>query len=472
MQIQIKKDPTLQLPEIKQPMVNPGSEEDDEMNRSNERIQTKIDGIVTPLIRFNESVLDFTQVLSFVLYTNPIPEVELVFEDTFGIIQNWDQGSPDNILQVQILPPFDNAYKKINLVFYVKYMKSLDNIITLKAIYNPKGMMGDIIRAYGKITTYELFDKITDELQLGLASNIDWTNDARWIYAPHMTYEDLMNQEIRYGGDNPHQLLTYWIDFWNYINIVDVVERYTAIDKSEELNMWISDNRYLKTDEGDDPHPEEVEAMITNHPTFKGSPVYASSYVPINDVNKNVHMGTDKVGEFYNMTTNKTNTLFIQNGDVGNKKDINSVIFKYHYMGEEFGDTKYLQQKICHNTFLQKMNSSQSIVVRTNQLLLGLMKGHKVNFYWYNLNELNKPMPDEKLPTSNIPLPDDIDGEMGEQDQWILNRQVSGQYYIMDLIIKYNKEYGGWTQEFALVRPPDQVFSPRDIAENQNIKTQ
>ena len=91
------------------------------------------------------------------------------------------------------------------------------------------GWRDTIMKAYGKITTYEFAEQIAKNSKLGFCSNIDNTTDKRWIYIANDTASNSLTREVSLGG-NKDQLLDWWIDYWNYVNLVDVSERYNSTD--------------------------------------------------------------------------------------------------------------------------------------------------------------------------------------------------------------------------------------------------
>jgi hypothetical protein len=85
--------------------------------------------------------------------------------------------------------------------------------------------------------------------------------------------------------------------------------------------------------------------------------------------------------------------------------------------------------------------------------MLGLMRGGKVNFYFYDINRyLTDELTEESDIESNIILPDNI---ITDDSKYILNKSVSGQYYIVKSNIYYNN--GKWNHTLLLGRYADKV---------------
>ena len=456
----VKFDPTLELPEIKMFLNNPGEDEtDDDSARDTQMQQSKIYGIMAPLIKVNETPVPISSVVSMELTCKKMPMVSVVINDTLGLIETFDKPRPDNgRLQIQILPPFDNAYKKVNITFYITDSEIEEGMITLTGVYDVPGLHDNKMKAYGEITTYEFFEQVARDYQLGFASNLSGTDDKRWIYIPNTKVQSILTRECKYGGGNEDVMLDWWIDYWNNLNLVDIKERNNTIDKKEDMQTWILPSRLPKTESTDTNEPFRTEALVTNSEVFRDTQAYISTYQTQNNSGGNLG-GTDRVVEFYKTEDLETDNYLLQNKDM-----VNSIYLRYDYIGENFGDYEYLLHASCRSAFMKKINS-QKVIVDLFTPSLGLARGSKVNFYWYNVNEMiketqfsdiesNVEMPEEEQTQSQS---DGLSGEEGE-DEMIIDKQISGQYYIEESNFYYDYNGGGynWRHQLVLTRPADQ----------------
>ena len=150
----------------------------------------------------------------------------------------------------------------------------------------------------------------------------------------------------------------------------------------------------------------------------------------------------------YYIDKSEASSVLIQDGDV--KKD---TFIKTIYKGELFGEYDYFTSEFCRSAFLQKINSN-TIEVSLSTPLLGLERGGKVNVQWYEVNEIATVIKNENPIETNIP---DTEGEQTEKDEMTLNKQVSGQYFIIGTTIKFLGWDQGWKYILTLTRPTDQV---------------
>ena len=128
--IEVKQDHKLQFPTIEVPKYN---ELDDE--GANIARQTNIEGVLVPLFRFNNLTITFEMVRMMKLTCDRVPEIRIEIKDFLDLIKIMDSPGLDNILYMQIIPPFDDAYKKIELAFYITSTNIIGNIVTLEGTY-------------------------------------------------------------------------------------------------------------------------------------------------------------------------------------------------------------------------------------------------------------------------------------------------------------------------------------------------
>lgn len=445
-QIEVKYDPTFKIEEISEPMYATSHNECEE-DRPAEVQQTKITGILSPLIKVNQILILWDKVTRFELSsTGFLPELTFTFNDDLGFTKSLDQPGNDNLVLVQILPPFEDAYKKINLRFFIEDIRISGEKVTISAKYNIPGLYQDKIKTLGKISTYNFLDTVAKECELGLASNLDGTEDERYIYLNNTNYLRTIKKEIKKSGTE-ECILDTWIDLHNYVILCDMLERYKAIES--EIKVWTTGTVIPDTENNGKPiAPKEEDAILSNAIGVRNTQLYITDYTVKNNAGKNMKMGTDKVLQSYYIDKCEPSSLLIQDGDV--KKD---TFVKTVYMGEVFGEYDYFKSEFCRTAFLQKINTN-TIEVALKTPLLGLERGGKVNLEWYEANEIASVIKNENPIETNTPS--DSDDEE-DPTMMTINKQVSGQYFIIGTRIQFRGWEDGWNYILILTRPTDQV---------------
>ena len=419
-----------------------------------DKAQTSVFGIQVPLIMINKTVIDFDCVRFFSLQsTHTLPELSLTVEDRFELINNIDKPYTDNEVRIQILPKFENAYKKINLTFYINSINVNGSLISISGTYKLPELTSSQFKTFGEIDTYSLFKKVAQDTKLGFATNITELSDNRYVYCNNKSLLDILNYEIEYSNSTEH-ILDWWIDYWDNINLADVKERYNTVDSDEELKIWVLGQTNEVT-VNNTVEPTQVVAVINNHPANTSSELFVSSYKNILSTGSSISVGTDVVYGVYEDNKSEYIDYLVQDGDI--KHDI---FLKYNYMGEAYGDYNYILANCLRRSYLKKMNL-ESIKVTMPTPVIALMRGHKVNFLRYENNDIveNKLKSLEEAGLvdrnveSNIPLSkyDITDDNYTANGNFRLDRTVSGQYLINGVEIIYSDNK--WEYTLTMIKP-------------------
>lgn len=446
--IETKFDPTIILPDIKMPIYSENESNDPEgINygadyNTDVLQQTKVDGVMVPLVRIGNQTVFFTQIVDMHLYISRVPMLDITIDDQLGLIKNMDTPSWDNTMQLQILPPFEGAYKKINLLFYITSTNINGSILSLSAIYHLPNIWDHRMKAYGEITTYEYMEMTAKEYGLGFASNISSTEDKRYIYNPMLSQVDHIDNVVSYAHDNTDKsIFTWWIDYWNTLNLVNIYTEYGEVLPEDKMQIWTVDKNPSIGGDDNTQIPTKMLAVFSNSPILQQSQLYIDGYVP----EYSSPGVTDQIFDTYSMDNLEQTTTLIENGDV---KD--NLQQKYVYGGEFFGEYDYLARRAAKNMMISKIGA-KSIRVSINIPTLGLIQGGKVNLWWYDDNNyITGPITEyvNDDVKSNIELPESIRIDDGG---WIINKMISGQYYINEMSFRYHTQFQ-WSQEFVLSR--------------------
>jgi len=393
--------------------------------------------------------------LSFELMNiSNLPSVSLTVRDRNSIIRCLDTPGNNNELRIQILPPFDDAYKKINLTFYIVNFNTMPNgVIRIFGSYKSPILTSTQFAAFGEITLYELFDKIASESKLGFATNIEDGDDYRYVYCPYKSYLSILNDETLKSG-NDTTVYDWWIDPWNYLNLVNVYERYNSIDEldDDKTKIWIAE-QISDITEGVEIEPHLVKAELSNLYGLDNTQLYIKDLRIKNSPGVN-SAGTDMVYSTYSMNTGEYNNVYLYNDNPNDDS-----YYNYEYLGEVYGDYDYIAAGQLIRPFKSKIMGNL-IEVDLQQPLLGLKRGMRVNVSYYinddRLSFLMDNLAENDLindPETEVPL--EQIGEPGTSGTFKLDKSVSGQYLITGETYKFSNNQ--WTFTLTLARPATQI---------------
>ena len=453
--VTLEFDNTLEKSSIIMPLLSSSQKEGgEEYNDSNltDKVQTSVFGIQTPLIMINSVVIDFDAIKYFNLKSiGKLPELVMTVEDRYELLNNIDKPGNDNEVRIQIIPRFDNAYKKIDLTFFITSIQVNGSLIKLSCIYKLPSLTSSYYKSYGEIDTYSLFKEIATETKLGFATNIAELTDSRYAYCDNKSLLELMNDEIQYSNATEH-IIDWWIDLWDNINLVDIKERYESVDSDDDIQVWIA-GQINEVTQDNETKPIKVPAVVNNLPVYKNSELFVKNYKICNKSGANLGKGTDRVYGIYEDINGEYSDFFIQDGDI--KKDI---FTKYEYIGENYGEYNYLFSKQLRESFIQKI-ITETIDITLQSPLLGLMRGHKINFIRYvNDDKIENKMKlleesgviDRNI-SSNIPLNEYENTEDSGNGKFVLDKTVSGQYLIIGVNVIYTNNK--WDYVLTLAKP-------------------
>jgi hypothetical protein len=436
-------DNQLQQTPIEVPLQAPPAENGDNTLQVN---QVMIHGVCTPVVSVCGIVFDFNKIIKMTLYDNDrLPSLDLIIDDSEQLLASISNPKSDNEIRLQILPPFEDAYKKIDLTFYINNIDVRGSKVSISAIYKIPDIYISRLKSFGEVNTYNLFKTIASECLLGFASNCEENDaDKRFIYCNNISYEDLMNREVRMAS-SVDNVFDYWVDVWNNINYVNLKQRFVDKDAPEDMELWCMTTPGNDVESTNIVQPVLTEAVITNHPMTAGQ-LHAKKYNISNNTGKNKEKGTDRVFTIYK--DGAVIDSLIEDGNVQN-----DIFTKYYYLGENIGEYEYLTAISFYDSFCDIINKN-TIEVTLSFPMLGIMRGSHVKFMWYDNNFFQKQ--DIELLGGDMDSDEgDQSEELAEPDKLMINKQISGEYLVHKTILHYNK--GQWKNTLILTRPEDQI---------------
>lgn len=458
--ITVKRDPQIVMPKIVTGLMETDDTSANVLGSSVTGVkQTDVYGVMCPLLALNGMAVDMIDLISFELdCTGVLPTVDFEFVDRNNLFSQYNTPGTSNELQVQIIPPTDNTYRKINMMFYVTDISAENGIISGSAVFKVPGLLNSRANALGEVTTYEMCDRISMESQLGFATNTTSTDDKRFIYCDFKTYGDMLKEEILNSAADQTHVYDCWVDLWNCIVLCDIYERYNTIDTVDDMTIWISDHNIVGSVD-DKVEPFQTECVLTNHPAAERTELFVRKYELLTD-NQYVQRGTEKAVMVYNMNTKEYVGHYTADGAVEKDRYIN-----LEYGGEMYGDYDYIFSRQCRDMFMKKMKAEVVELTLTSPLF-GISRGDQCRFVWMDNDPKNRywreALQDMQITPDANDIPTDdmtwLNGWVGSvnesgSDDLYVNLQLSGQYTVIG--IKAAFEYNNWLYKLQLVRPAE-----------------
>lgn len=460
-QIEVIRDPNIELEPIIHALRSADEQEDPEVAEDNpsENIQTKVFGILTPLLAINGISVDFGDCERFELdYTSHIPTVKFAFKDKDSKFKNLSQPGNDAELRVEILPPFDDAYKKINLAFAISNISVNNGSVSGEGTYKLMPFTKSIYKALGEKTTYELCDQISLETGLGFASNVGTTDDKRFMQCQYESYKDVIDREMEKSMADEVTVYDWWVDVWNNLILCNLYDRVQSEDTDEDMMIWVASNENTAS-VNEEVVPVQTQAIFSNHLMYEKSDMYVLDYeVDNNPVSQST--GNSVVMSVYEENKKDWMSHYVTDGDI--KKNVYE---KIEYMGEVYGDYNYFVAEKARELYLNKIKS-EVVVIHTEQPQFAIMRGDQLRFVWYDADEGAKAVKDALEEGGAIKDNEQLELILGWVKDWDLdnyvpdnpmtiNTQFSGQYTCIGQYLSYDSSRQVWDNWIYLTRPAD-----------------
>ena len=435
MDITVKRDPNQKKPTIQiQYDVEQGTKELSEID------PLKVYGSKFPLLALDGGFIDYVDILFFKLdSTKFLPTMEFEIRDSKGLFGSFY--SKPKYIQVIIVPPFENAYKKINLVFTITKFTINDGIIKGSGQYRNKGLQESKFECLGNITTYELFDKISQECGLGLASNVNTTEDQRLINMAFDNYVDIISLELDRSLSNDKVVLDGYVDFWDYLILSNVYDRYLVKDPKEQLKIWIAQDKNV-INKSDGIQPIQADFILTNHPHLKSSELFYSNHTKKQNLQQYQSKGSTRIVSVYNNITKEylDHTITIQDEEIteNSSTELQGELedkINFEYAGEIYQEYDEFFSRQARNTFLNK-TQKEVHTFTIEAPLLGINRGDQFEVLDFD-NDFFKDTYKERFENMNEPSTPESDFKDPSANNVSVNTQNSKRYVCIGVQILY-----------------------------------
>jgi len=314
-------------------------------------------------------------------------------------------------------------------------------------------------------TSLDVLKEIASQLNLGFATNVDFTDDMMPWVCPNDSKEIFISTVASSAWKDEFSFFTVFIDIYYHLNFINVNSQFP--DETEAL-LGLSDNPTLTAFLSDKQvDKSEARKILSNNPNFENSPFYIKSYKPINkssDISR-------KHGYIYNLNFFEHNSLtnwvfpiepMITEGSAETKvllkgrpgEDFYKSQQKSNYIGIQYS---YPDHNMHENYYLAKAQNMMNLAEIDKMNLEVSCKRINLNFIRF-----------EKVPviltiTDNEFIAAKLDDQMKDEfssekyaEGLTVDRLYTGFYAIKGYRIKFKRQNASTV---ALKNPPlEQIF--------------
>ena len=461
---------------------------EDNLGTQNEPFEPTLDDAINyPLIRINSHLLSEDQIVKFVLHHDKLtPYLDLIFDDISNVIQFSDMPGLDNVITVVILEPVLDVHRPIKLDFYVTscrvsgsrfYIQAEFKLLELeKTIFKQEKFFenskcdADFCKLPENLhpTTYEFLHIIADSCGLGFAASQKCRSikDDRYRLMKSEKYKNAAQEHTRCGGLDENSIFDSWIDTWGMLTMVNVPWILNEPVEPEELSInaligtsMITDTALKSTRSA----TERIMRILSNvNITDTQHNMLLSDMVKQVNLSKGFYDGT--LTEYQLVTPEGAGeqeftqlSLFqVQEKEASARGEENLDDYTFEtkkFLGFEMAElTPTLKQSIIHDEYFKQLRSHRYFAT-LDKINLGLERGCLVNVLWY-VNDITQKgiiaSDSEKL--SGIPSDPGNDPSIIDQKDGILDKTISGTYYIDGIEWTYDNITNKFAQHLYLIK--------------------
>lgn len=258
---------------------------------------SEITGSLIPFVKYVTNNVEYTftyqDIINFKLsYSKHLPTITVVIEDNKHQFTStlFELTSDDRL--VLYLKSNDNKYKSIYQTYNITNINWNEdtNTYVFNGVLNIPKLFTIYENNFKEYSSWQVFNQIATELDLGFNSNITSTNDTmNWLSCNHTLYE-FLNYVCLYAYKDDDTFFDWFIDFYNNINFIEVNKQFGTYSKQSSVINKLFEHEY----NGNEPLEIDGKNILTNLSIFKGTSNYISNFSIKNNITESLILKGDE----------------------------------------------------------------------------------------------------------------------------------------------------------------------------------
>lgn len=262
--------------------------------------QTKEVGVMEPFILCNDIIIPRNDILNIELELSATtPACTVTFNDREGNFTVDSVPRDGDFFTLLLNSKHQETFKSIHMDFDIVEVDTGEmpgkvpggRPITLEGIAKIPKLFGEDCQVLDADTSLAHLEKIARDLEIGLATNIDTTDDNQSRIQAYETYLDFIKSIVGDAYISDDSFVKYYIDQYYYLNFIDVNKIFNAPNESLEdvmkslttTSISETSQKGSETDNEMDPDNIEVPFLLTNHMDFDSVSCFIEEHQIINN---------------------------------------------------------------------------------------------------------------------------------------------------------------------------------------------
>ena len=169
------------------------------------------------------------------------------------------------------------------------------------------GFYSEVCKAYRDKTSYDTLFQVSQDLDLGFATNDPNLNDKMTWICPNLSYYNFIKDVSLSSYKDDRSFFATWVDVYYNLNFVNINNQLEAQDAAQTVKVQVGAAKGAANDTlfpGIELLPVDLPLLITNSLSYAGYPFYINGYTLISEAgNTTNQMGYIQVVQFYDENT-------------------------------------------------------------------------------------------------------------------------------------------------------------------------
>lgn len=262
---------------------------DGEADRVSKSLATMV-----PFVRINNYVFDRKSIKSFKLDTTtilPILKISIIDLDRKFKVDSFPRDG--DVVTILLNSKNSDTFKSVHMDFDIINVNTKNSGTTdpvefiLHGQAKIPGLYTEDCQHFEEDTSLSHIEQLCSNMGLGLATNIDNTNDKQIRIQPYITYLDFIKNIIQSSYIKDESFQTFFIDSYYYLNFIDVNRLFNSPnpklgEMQESLSAFISTMSADTQKSNENREDKALPHLITNHTKLQGQNIFINSYKILN----------------------------------------------------------------------------------------------------------------------------------------------------------------------------------------------
>ena len=263
--------------------------------------QTKVIGTLKPFILVNSYQFGPADIMGFKLDCSGVtPKCTVTVVDNKNAFQVESYPRDGDFFTILLNSKHQETFKSIHMDFDIVEIETSPEVegvnptITMEGIAKIPRLFAEDCQNLDADSSLNHLELVARDLELGLATNVESTDDNQSRLQAFITYADFIKEIVDDSYISDDSFTKYYIDQYYYLTYVDINKIFNAPNPKLDEVMTVlasfaaSMSEGANQDEGGENKGDQVEVplMLTNHVETNGLSCYVDKYELINNSSK------------------------------------------------------------------------------------------------------------------------------------------------------------------------------------------